>query len=308
MEYASGGELFDYIVKNTRCTEEEASKFFQQILDGVEYIHKINIVHRDLKPENLLLDHNKNIKIVDFGLSNTFKADELLKTACGSPCYAAPEMIEGKEYAGAMVDVWSCGIILYALVAGYLPFEDPNTALLYKKIISGQFEIPEFMPPKVESLLQAILVTDPKTRVGIDSIKKHGWFKDHTLIPKNQGIIVGYSQIPLEESILDMLISYGFNREYSQKCIDANKHNHVTTTYYLLLKRHKKLGILKDEYEKTQVKEGTVPDAEKVKEERKDKQKEMVEGAMVRRLGEAIQETRDKTLNLSLDPHFNDSC
>ena len=105
MEYASGGELFDYIVKNNKLKEKEACKFFHQVTAGIEYIHKLHIVHRDLKPENLLLDHNKNIKIVDFGLSNTYKEGELLKTACGSPCYAAPEMIAGKKYVGVQVDI-----------------------------------------------------------------------------------------------------------------------------------------------------------------------------------------------------------
>lgn len=154
MEYASGGELFDYIVKHTKVEETEACKFFQQIVDGVSYIHKINIVHRDLKPENLLLDHNKNIKIVDFGLSNTFKEAELLKTACGSPCYAAPEMIEGKKYNGALVDIWSIGVILYALICGFLPFEDPNTANLYKKILSGEFTIPKFVSLDTQDLIR----------------------------------------------------------------------------------------------------------------------------------------------------------
>jgi 5'-AMP-activated protein kinase catalytic alpha subunit len=106
---------------------------------GVEYIHQLNIVHRDLKPENLLLDHDFNIKIVDFGLSNTFTEEETLKTACGSPCYAAPEMIAGKKYDGVLVDTWSCGIILYALVCGFLPFEDPDTTELYRKILKGTF-------------------------------------------------------------------------------------------------------------------------------------------------------------------------
>lgn len=105
MEYVNGGELFDYIVKHSRLEETEACKIYHQIIAGVEYIHKLNIVHRDLKPENLLLDSNKNIKIVDFGLSNTYKQDELLKTACGSPCYAAPEMIAGKKYIGIGVDI-----------------------------------------------------------------------------------------------------------------------------------------------------------------------------------------------------------
>ena len=139
MEYASGGELFDYIVANTRLKEKEACKYFQQITSGVEYLHKLGIVHRDLKPENLLIDHEKNIKLVDFGLSNTYKKGETLKTACGSPCYAAPEMIAGERYFGAKVDVWSCGVILYAMICGYLPFEDPDTAKLYKKILRGDF-------------------------------------------------------------------------------------------------------------------------------------------------------------------------
>jgi 5'-AMP-activated protein kinase, catalytic alpha subunit len=124
MEFVSGGELFDYIVKNTKLKEVEGCKFLQELISGVEYLHKLKVVHRDLKPENLLLDHNKNIKIVDFGLSNTYKQNELLKTACGSPCYAAPEMIAGQKYTGLKVDIWSCGVILFASLCGYLPFED----------------------------------------------------------------------------------------------------------------------------------------------------------------------------------------
>ena len=137
MEFVSGGELFDYIVKKQKLKEAEACKFFQQIICGVEYLHELGIVHRDLKPENLLLDHEKNIRLVDFGLSNTYKQGEMLKTACGSPCYAAPEMINGLQYYGSRVDVWSCGVILFAMVAGYLPFEDKSTAKLYQKILSG---------------------------------------------------------------------------------------------------------------------------------------------------------------------------
>ena len=112
MEFAEGGELFDFIVSKKRLDEKEAWAIFQQIIGGIEYISKLGIVHRDLKPENLLLDYNKHIKIVDFGLSNTFKKGETLKTACGSPWYAAPEMIEGKEYHGTKADVWSSGVII----------------------------------------------------------------------------------------------------------------------------------------------------------------------------------------------------
>ena len=199
MEYASGGELFDYIVTNNRVKEPEACKFFQQIIDGVEYIHKLNVVHRDLKPENLLLDHNKNIKIVDFGLSNTYKNNELLKTACGSPCYAAPEMIAGKRYIGSNVDIWSCGVILFALICGYLPFEDPNTAQLYKKILNGDFSIPRFVSADARDLLKCILSTNPDKRYNIELIREHKWFVINPYQRKGSGLIIGFQAIPIDD-------------------------------------------------------------------------------------------------------------
>lgn len=127
-------------------------------------------MHRDLKPENLLLDSNNNIKIVDFGLSNTFKPNEHLKTACGSPCYAAPEMIAGNDYEPALVDIWSSGIILYALLCGYLPFEDPNTSKLYKKILNGSFKSPSFLSELSKDMINKILVTNPNDRYKIPDI------------------------------------------------------------------------------------------------------------------------------------------
>jgi 5'-AMP-activated protein kinase catalytic alpha subunit len=155
-------------------------------LNGIEYIHKLNIVHRDLKPENLLLSQNKTwIKIVDFGLSNTYKNNDKLKTACGSPCYAAPEMIAGKKYHGLNVDIWSCGVILYALICvffiilifkGYLPFEDPKTSVLYKKILSGDYTMPKFLSNDAKDLLKNILNTDPDKRFTIAEIRKHQWY------------------------------------------------------------------------------------------------------------------------------------
>ena len=123
MEYVTGGELFNYIVSKKKLSENEAAFFFCQIINGIEYIHKHNIVHRDLKPENLLLGEGKIIKIIDFGLSNQYKVGNLLHTPCGSPCYAAPEMVQGKKYNGLLIDIWSTGITLYAMVCGFLPFE-----------------------------------------------------------------------------------------------------------------------------------------------------------------------------------------
>ena len=148
MEYAPNGELFEYIVSRKRLPEKEAAKFYLEILNGIEYLHSLNIVHRsliyifvlknkprELKPENFLIDENNSIKIVDFGLGNLYQDGQLLQTACGSPCYAAPEMIAGKKYKGVETDVWSSGIILFAMICGYLPFEDKITTKLYEKIM-----------------------------------------------------------------------------------------------------------------------------------------------------------------------------
>ncbi len=145
MEYASGGELFDYIVARERLTEQEACRIYLQLLDGIQYLHEVGVAHRDLKPENLLLDKEKNLKIADFGLSNKYQPGELLQTACGSPCYAAPEMIMGHSYNGLAVDLWSSGVSLYAMLVGCLPFEDPDTGILYKKIMMGSYEEPTFL-------------------------------------------------------------------------------------------------------------------------------------------------------------------
>ena len=175
MEYAEGGELFEFIVKNQRVPEKQAANFLLQILSGIDYIHQLRVVHRDLKPENLLFDSNFNIKIVDFGLSNTYLPEQQLKTACGSPCYAAPEMIAGKKYLGLQVDIWSCGVILFAMLCGYLPFEDPVTANLYKKIIAGDYQIPKFIASNARDLIKGILNTDANQRLTLQQIVSHPW-------------------------------------------------------------------------------------------------------------------------------------
>lgn len=175
LEYA-GGELFDYIVQNGRMKEAEARRFFQQMICAVEYCHRHKIVHRDLKPENLLLDDNLNVKIADFGLSNIMTDGNFLKTSCGSPNYAAPEVINGKLYAGPEVDVWSCGVILYVLLAGRLPFDDDHIPSLFAKIAKGSYTVPQWMAPGAVELIRKMLVVNPVQRVTIEEIRDDPWF------------------------------------------------------------------------------------------------------------------------------------
>ncbi|CAM9257667.1 unnamed protein product [Lampetra fluviatilis] len=171
MEYVSGGELFDYICKNGRLSEKEARRLFQQILSAVDYCHRHMVVHRDLKPENVLLDANGNAKIADFGLSNMMSDGEFLRTSCGSPNYAAPEVISGRLYAGPEVDIWSSGVILYALLCGTLPFDDDHVPTLFRKIREGVFHLPEHLPRGLAALLRHMLQVDPLKRATIRDIR-----------------------------------------------------------------------------------------------------------------------------------------
>jgi carbon catabolite-derepressing protein kinase len=175
LEYA-GGELFDYIVNHGKLQEAQARKFFQQIVCAVEYCHRHKIVHRDLKPENLLLDDESNVKIADFGLSNIMTDGNFLKTSCGSPNYAAPEVISGKLYAGPEVDVWSCGVILYVLLVGRLPFDDEYIPTLFKKIAAGQYSTPSYLSPGATSLIRKMLMVNPVHRITIPELRQDPWF------------------------------------------------------------------------------------------------------------------------------------
>ena len=178
MEYCEGGELFNYIVEKKRLSENETSFFYFQIINGLEYIHSLGIVHRDLKPENLLLTKEHLLKIIDFGLSNYFVdgQETLLATPCGSPCYASPEMVSGKKYNGIKIDIWATGIILFAMLCGYLPFEDKDNEILFDKILECKIDFPEFLSDESKDLIKKILVVDPEERIDINGIKRHSFF------------------------------------------------------------------------------------------------------------------------------------
>ena len=193
MEYCKKGELFDYIVDHEHLTEDQAAIFFYQLINGVEYIHSKGIAHRDLKPENLLLTKDNTLKIIDFGLSHEFDGIDYLKTKCGSPSYASPEILRGEPYDGFKSDVWCCGIILYAMVCGYLPFDGENNKILFKNIMACQPEIPDYLNDCTQDLIIRILTSDPDMRITIDEIKRHKFYLrgkklchiDYKMIEKN---------------------------------------------------------------------------------------------------------------------------
>ncbi|KAK8756547.1 hypothetical protein V5799_000751, partial [Amblyomma americanum] len=187
MEYASGGEVFDYLVAHGRMKEKEARAKFRQIVSAVQYCHQKRIIHRDLKAENLLLDGEMNIKIADFGFSNEFVPGMKLDTFCGSPPYAAPELFQGKKYDGPEVDVWSLGVILYTLVSGSLPFDGANLKELRERVLRGKYRIPFYMSTDCENLLKKFLVLNPAKRATLEVIMKDKWmnigYEDDELKP-----------------------------------------------------------------------------------------------------------------------------
>lgn len=178
LEFITGGELFDKIVHHGRLSENESRRYFQQLIDGVDYCHSKGVYHRDLKPENLLLDSQGNLKISDFGLSALpAPGVSLLKTTCGTPNYVAPEVLSHKGYDGAVADVWSCGVILYVLMAGYLPFDELDLTTLYSKIERAEFSCPSWFPVGAKSLIHRILDPNPETRIRIEQIRSDEWFR-----------------------------------------------------------------------------------------------------------------------------------
>lgn len=236
MEYVKSGELFDYIVEKGRLQEDEARHFFQQIICGVEYCHRNMVVHRDLKPENLLLDSKGNVKLADFGLSNIMRDGHFLKTSCGSPNYAAPEVVSGRFYAGPEVDVWSCGVILYALLCGTLPFDDENIPNLFKKIKGGIYTLPSHLSPGARDLIPRLLVVDPMKRITTAEIRQHNWFQAQ--LPRYLAVIppdTTQRTKKIDEDILQEVLKMGFDKTQLIESLQKRTQNNATVTYYLLL-------------------------------------------------------------------------
>ncbi|XP_061890395.1 MAP/microtubule affinity-regulating kinase 3-like isoform X10 [Entelurus aequoreus] len=233
MEYASGGEVFDYLVAHGRMKEKEARAKFRQIVSAVQYCHQKHIVHRDLKAENLLLDADMNIKIADFGFSNEFTLGNKLDTFCGSPPYAAPELFQGKKYDGPEVDVWSLGVILYTLVSGSLPFDGQNLKELRERVLRGKYRIPFYMSTDCENLLKRFLVLNPAKRGTLEQIMKDRWinagFEEDELKP--------YVEPELDitdQKRIDVMVGMGYNMDEIQESLAKMKYDEITATYLLL--------------------------------------------------------------------------
>ncbi|XP_029624766.1 5'-AMP-activated protein kinase catalytic subunit alpha-1 [Salmo trutta] len=249
MEYVSGGELFDYICKNGKLDEKESRRLFQQIISAVDYCHRHMVVHRDLKPENVLLDAQMNAKIADFGLSNMMSDGEFLRTSCGSPNYAAPEVISGRLYAGPEVDIWSSGVILYALLCGTLPFDDDHVPTLFKKICDGIFFTPQYLNPSVTALLKHMLQVDPMKRATIKEIREDEWFKDELpkyLFPEDPC----YSNNMIDdEALKEVCEKFECTEEEILTCLySRNHHDPLAVAYHLIIDNRRIMSEAKDFY------------------------------------------------------------
>ncbi|XP_056253041.1 MAP/microtubule affinity-regulating kinase 4 isoform X4 [Seriola aureovittata] len=233
MEYASGGEVFDYLVSHGRMKEVEARAKFRQIVSAVHYCHTKNIVHRDLKAENLLLDADANIKIADFGFSNEFTLGNKLDTFCGSPPYAAPELFQGKKYDGPEVDVWSLGVILYTLVSGSLPFDGQNLKELRERVLRGKYRVPFYMSTDCEGILRRFLVLNPSKRCTLEQVMKDKWinsgYEGDDLKPHIEPV-EDYS----DPARIEVMVGMGFTPEEIKDSLLNQKYNEVTATYLLL--------------------------------------------------------------------------
>lgn len=241
MEYAPGGELFDYIVAKDKLREDEARGFFRQIVSAVAYIHDRGYAHRDLKPENLLLDDDQNIKLIDFGLVAKPRGGmtDHLDTCCGSPAYAAPELISGFPYHGNEVDLWSMGVLLYALLCGFLPFDDDNTFKLYKLIQKGEYEIPEWLSPGSAKILSQLLQVNPKRRVTIKGLLNHEWMMKGYAAPVRWTSRIKKDK-PDPDVLLEMASYYVVSVEAMNKRVMDWKYDEVTAMYFLLCKKKSK--------------------------------------------------------------------
>jgi 5'-AMP-activated protein kinase catalytic alpha subunit len=254
MQFVSGGDLCRYVREKRRLDESEACQLFVQIVNGLEYCHRSGIVHRDIKLDNLLIDEHKNIKIVDFGFSVSFKEGQQLRKACGSPSYAAPEIVSRKPYYPTAIDVWSLGVVLYAMVAGYFPFQATDAKELCSKICKGKFTCPDFMSKECQSLVESMLTVEPEKRTSLYKTRGHTWCKaaferagpapvvqrpidsersQDSMMPPTTAVAV-------DPAVVNKLTGFGLDHTLVTQCVQHRMHNLVCTCYDLLVARQEK--------------------------------------------------------------------
>ncbi|XP_067449507.1 serine/threonine-protein kinase BRSK2-like isoform X13 [Thunnus thynnus] len=256
LEHVSGGELFDYLVKKGRLTPKEARKFFRQIISALDFCHSHSICHRDLKPENLLLDEKNNIRIADFGMASLQVGDSLLETSCGSPHYACPEVIRGEKYDGRKADAWSCGVILFALLVGALPFDDDNLRNLLEKVKLGVFHMPHFIPPDCQNLLRGMIEVDATKRLTLEQIQKHTWYlagknepEPEQPVPRKVAIRTLAAAEEIDPDVLESMHSLGCFRDKEKLTKDllSEDDNQEKMIYFLLLDRKERYPSHEDQ-------------------------------------------------------------
>ena len=247
MEFCEGGELFDYIVNHKKLSEKQACKFFQEIINSLEYLHSQSIVHRDIKPENMLLyninEKNKiEIKLIDFGISRNYPRNKLLNSPCGTTAYAPPEMHKREEYYGLLTDIWSAGVVLYSMIYGYLPFSDDDSEENIQNIINGNYELDSCASENVRNLIKNCLNVDPLKRYDLNQIRNHQWFNLVKPVEKCPGIIIGYNKIPYDENIINLCCEYGYDKDLVLKSVLNCKFDRNYSIYYLVLKKKVREG------------------------------------------------------------------
>uniref|UniRef100_A0A672SNT9 BR serine/threonine kinase 2 n=1 Tax=Sinocyclocheilus grahami TaxID=75366 RepID=A0A672SNT9_SINGR len=256
LEHVSGGELFDYLVKKGRLTPKEARKFFRQIISALDFCHSHSICHRDLKPENLLLDEKNNIRIADFGMASLQVGDSLLETSCGSPHYACPEVIRGEKYDGRKADVWSCGVILFALLVGALPFDDDNLRNLLEKVKLGVFHMPHFIPPDCQNLLRGMIEVDATKRLTVRVQHRHAHIyrgknepEPEQPAPRKVAIRMLPSTEDIDPDVLESMHSLGCFRDKNKLMKDllSDDDNQEKMIYFLLLDRKERYPSHEDQ-------------------------------------------------------------
>ncbi|KAJ3227163.1 MAP microtubule affinity-regulating kinase 1 [Clydaea vesicula] len=278
MEYESGGELFDFLIKHKKLDENISRKFFRQLLSAVQYCHAHGVVHRDLKPENILLDSKGNIKIIDFGFANLMREDNLLQTFCGSAAYAAPEMLSGKKYSGKKADAWSFGIILFVLVTGTLPFDDKNMSKMYLAIMTGKFKLPDNISTECKELISKILKVKPEERLSLQEISEHEWTNDKGRYPPIHMCNVQVPTTPhpdsqehfiepciccndeidekTEREIHEKLLDYGFSLNQIKESIQSDYPSPILASYHIIKRYYnledrkmEKIGLVLENFE-----------------------------------------------------------